>query len=239
MKIGLIGFGKMGKAIERIAGGLGHTISQSIDDPEKLDSLLTNPPEVVIEFTVPSAAPQNIRFCLENNLPVISGTTGWNEVYDEMVQLCRDRNGTMLHASNFSIGVNLFFELNRWLASKMSRLDFNVNIEEVHHTEKKDSPSGTAISLAEGIVSENEKLTGWEADPTDQSKIRIISRRLPNVPGTHTVSYESAMETIDIKHEAHNRDVFAQGVLLVAEWIKDKKGVYSMGDFMNDLFVNK
>lgn len=234
MKIALIGYGKMGKAIEVVATEAGHFISHKIESKAQLEELLTETPDIAIEFTQPEAAFENIKFCIENNIPVLTGTTGWLDRLPEIEQLCIDHSGTFLTASNFSIGVNLFFELNTWLASKMNKLGFDCTLEEIHHTEKKDSPSGTAITLAEGIINQNSTIQSWvNEESTDQTKLSIISKRKPNVPGTHTVFYTSDLESIEISHIAHDRGVFAQGVMAVAEWIKDKKGVLTMADFLN------
>lgn len=235
MKIGLIGYGKMGKAIEKIASDRGHEIVCKIDASEDLPALLDLEAAVAIEFTQPTSAFHNVKFCLDNQLPVISGTTGWLDQLGEIKEICKKNNGTFLYASNFSIGVNLFFELNEWLAAKMSASDFETQITEVHHTEKKDSPSGTAITLAEGILKNNPKKESWVNTKTaDHKKLGIISERKENVPGTHTVTYASHLESIEIVHTANDRSVFAEGAVKVAEWIYTKKGVYTMSDFINN-----
>ncbi|SNS79534.1 dihydrodipicolinate reductase [Ekhidna lutea] len=235
MKIALIGYGKMGKAIEQIALGEGHTIDFIIKSPKDLAHLAPNSVDLAIEFTQPESAFQNLSHCLKNQIPVISGTTGWLDQLTEIETFCKEKNGTFLYASNFSIGVNLFFELNKWLAEKMAQLEFRPAIKEIHHTEKKDSPSGTAITLAEGITASHPLLTSWvNEESTDHKKLGIVSERIPNVPGTHTVSYSSPLESIEITHTAHNRSVFAQGVMKVGEWIHSKKGVFTMSDFIND-----
>jgi len=235
MKIALIGYGKMGKAIEKIALEAGHEVLYKIDHNDPINDIDPNQIDVAIEFTQPSSAFNNLIFCLENGIPVISGTTGWLERMDEVVALCEKQDGTFLYASNYSIGVNLFFELNEWLAAKMKNLNFSSSITEVHHTEKKDSPSGTAITLAEGLLKHDSSKIDWiNEETTDHQKLSIISERTPNVPGTHTVSYSSALESIEIKHTAHDRSVFAQGVVKVAEWIHTRKGVFTMSDFIND-----
>ncbi len=234
MKIALIGYGKMGKTIEEVAKKRDHEISQIIEDSGQLPSLLQNKPDVVIEFTQPDAVVNNLSFCIENGIPVITGTTGWLEKYDDIVSFCNEKNGTFLQSSNFSIGVNLFFELNEWLAKKMAKLNFSCSIEEIHHTEKKDSPSGTAIRLAEGIQNKNQQFRSWINEKSaDHTKLGIISKRIENVPGTHTVSYSSQLESINIEHVAHNRSVFAEGAVLVSEWIKNKNGIFTMSDFIN------
>ncbi len=234
MKIALIGYGKMGKAIETVAKKKNHTISHIISESNQISQLLENKPEVAIEFTEPGAVLDNLKFCFENEIPVITGTTGWLENYEEAVSVCKERNGTFLQSSNFSIGVNLFFELNEWLAERMSKLNFTPGIEETHHTEKKDSPSGTAIRLAEGIQKQNEQFKTWiNEKSTDHTKLGIVSKRIENVPGTHTVSYSSPLESINIEHIAHDRSVFAEGAVLVSEWIKNKNGIFTMTDFIN------
>lgn len=233
MKIALIGYGKMGKAIEQIALANGHSISHKIGESE-IHQLLNSKPEVAIEFTQPESAVKNISFCVEHGIPVISGTTGWQNEYDSIVALCISKNGTFLHASNFSIGVNLFFEFNNWIAKKMDKMNFTASMIEVHHTEKKDSPSGTAVTLAEGIISNIDQLESWtNEETTDHKKLGIVSKRVPNVPGTHTVTYSSQLESIELTHTANDRSVFAEGVVKVAEWIHTKKGVFKMTDFLN------
>lgn len=225
----------MGKAIEKIASDSGHSIICTVAKDGDLNTLKGKQIELAIEFTQPESAFDNISFCLENNIPVISGTTGWMDKLDDIKRLCKSKNGTFLFASNFSVGVNLFFELNKWLASKMTQLGFSPSLEEIHHTEKKDSPSGTAITLAEGILSSYTSLNGWiNEESADHKKLGIVSKREPNVPGTHIVSYSSPLESIEIKHTAHDRSVFAEGVVKVGEWIYTRKGVFTMSDFIND-----
>lgn len=234
MKIALIGYGKMGKAIEQIALRQNHRIVAKVERGDSIESLQGTTIDMAIEFTQPESAYQNLKYCLENGIPVISGTTGWLEQLNEIEELCRELNGTFLYASNFSVGVNLFFEMNEWLAAKMNALNFNVEMTEIHHTEKKDSPSGTAITLAEGILKHQTDKEGWiNEKSTDHKKIGIVSERKPNVPGTHTVSYSSNLESIEITHTAHDRSVFAEGVVKVAEWIHTRKGVFTMSDFIN------
>ena len=225
----------MGKAIEKIALNAGHKITHIIDDHSEIEKLNSSSVELAIEFTQPEAAFNNVSYCLTEGIPVISGTTGWQDKLELAENLCKEKGGTFLWASNFSIGVNLFFELNNWLADKMSKLDFRPSMEEIHHTEKKDSPSGTAITLAEGILASHPTLNDWINDEsTDYKKLGIVSVRTPNVPGTHTVSYSSPLESIEITHTAHDRNVFAEGVVKVGEWIHKKKGTYTMSDFIND-----
>lgn len=234
MRIALIGHGKMGRTVEEISKQRGHIITHIIDQPTQLNGLLEEAPDLAIEFTQPESVFENLKFCLESGISVVSGTTGWLERYGEIAAICKDRDGTFIHSANFSIGVNLFFELNEWLAAKASKLNYKPEVSETHHTEKKDSPSGTAISLAEGIENNNMKIKGWINEiSTDHTKLGIVSKRIPNVPGTHTVSYTSELESIRIEHVAHQRSVFAEGAVQVSEWIANKKGIFTMSDFIN------
>ncbi|NER15674.1 4-hydroxy-tetrahydrodipicolinate reductase [Spongiivirga citrea] len=231
MQIALLGYGKMGKTIEKLAIERGHQIILTVDKGQ--NDFDISKADVAIDFSIPDAAVNNIITCLRNNVPVISGTTGWLEHYDEMVDLCNQKDGAFIYASNFSLGVNIFFELNTQLAKMMKQLSqYNVSMEEIHHTQKLDAPSGTAISLAEGII-ENSNYTDWVLDAEEDEKIPIKAVRTPDVPGTHTVSYTSHVDTIDIKHTAHNRQGFALGAIIAAEWIIGKKGVFSMKDVLN------
>lgn len=231
MKIALLGYGRMGKEIEKIALQRGHEIVLTISDNTEYE---ISKADVAIDFSVPSAAFNNISTCFTNNIPVISGTTGWLDKYDEAIELCKQKNGAFIYASNFSLGVNIFFELNNQLAKMMNSLsDYNISLEEIHHTKKLDAPSGTAITLAEGII-ENSNKSDWKLDTTDSSdSIPIIAKRIPDVPGTHVVEYSSEVDTIEIKHTAHNRQGFALGAVVAAEWILNKKGVFSMKDVLN------
>lgn len=235
MRVALIGYGKMGKAIERIGLENGMEFVAKIDRNDDIALLKGKAIDVAIEFTQPSSAFRNIQFCLENGIKVITGTTGWSDRLPEIEKICLENEGTFLFASNFSIGVNLFFELNEWLAKKMINLDFRPELLEVHHTEKKDSPSGTAITLAEGILKENGGISSWINEKSaDHQKLGIISEREPNVPGTHTVTYSSNLERIEIKHTALDRSVFAEGVIKVAKWVQSQKGLLTMSDFINN-----
>ena len=238
MKILLLGYGKMGRTIESIAIDRGHQIVGriNIDNIDFLTQFNGTNADVAIEFSQPDAAFENIKYCLENNIPVISGTTGWLEKKPEIEALCKARVGTFFYASNFSVGVNLFFKFNEQLARIMNDFDeYNVEIEEIHHTEKKDAPSGTAITLAEGILGNLNRKTGWINQPRGgKGDLVINSLREDRVPGTHTVKYASAIDDIEIKHTAHSREGFAKGAVLVAEWIKDKKGVLNMDDFLQN-----
>jgi len=231
MNIALLGYGKMGKIIERIALERGHHIVfKSGRNTADID--LSNA-DVAIDFSIPSAAVNNITSCFNNNTPVISGTTGWLEDYDKMVDLCNQQNSAFIYGSNFSLGVNVFFELNNYLAKMMNTLEqYNISLEEIHHTQKLDTPSGTAISLAEGIIKNSDK-TAWKLDNTSQNnEIPIVAKRVDDVPGTHTIDYTSEVDSIKIKHIAHNRNGFALGAVIAAEWIINKKGVFTMKDVL-------
>ena len=230
MKIALLGYGKMGQVIERIALERGHEIVLKKDENSTFEGLSNA--DVAIDFSVPSAAVQNISTCFHANVPVISGTTGWLEHYDEMVALCKSTNGGFISSSNFSLGVNIFFEINEYLAKIMSKFDsYSVNMEEIHHTQKLDAPSGTAISLARGII-ENSSYTEWTLENAAPKQIHIETKRIGSVPGTHTVTYNSGVDAIEIKHTAHNREGFALGALIAAEWIVGKQGVFTMKDVL-------
>ncbi|WP_369047571.1 4-hydroxy-tetrahydrodipicolinate reductase [Tenacibaculum sp. UWU-22] len=231
MKIALLGYGKMGKEIEKIALQRGHEIVIKFSGVEKFDITTA---DIGIDFSIPTIAYSNITSCIENNVPVVSGTTGWLKNYDKVVDLCTQKNGAFIYASNFSLGVNIFFELNKQLAKMMSTLnDYQVSIEEIHHTKKLDAPSGTAITLAEGII-ENSQKKEWQLDKsTTNEVIPIIAKRIDDVPGTHTITYSSDIDTIDITHTAHNRKGFALGAVIAAEWLVDKKGVHTMKDVLN------
>lgn len=233
MNIILLGYGKMGKTIERIALERGHTISAKIDVGNQ-DELDTAQGDVAIEFSHPDAAFNNITKCLNRNIPVVCGTTGWLDRRGEVEALCSNSHGSFFYASNFSLGVNIFFKLNEFLAKLMNMSSgYSITMEEIHHTEKKDAPSGTAITLAEGILKHTPAKSGWvTADEVSDNKIPIKSYRIGQVPGTHTVVYSSPVDTIEIKHTAHSRDGFALGAVLVAEWIPGKKGVLNMDDFL-------
>jgi 4-hydroxy-tetrahydrodipicolinate reductase len=231
MKIALLGYGRMGKEIEKIALQRGHEIVIKSNSSDDYDIKLA---DVAIDFSVPTSAFQNISNCINNNIPVISGTTGWLEKYDDAVTLCNQKKGAFIYASNFSLGVNIFFELNNQLAKMMNSLsDYKISMEEIHHTKKLDAPSGTAITLAEGIIEHSQK-TDWELDgAASETSIPIVAKRIPDVPGTHSIDYTSEVDTIEIKHTAHNRKGFALGAVVAAEWIIDKTGVFSMKDVLN------
>ncbi|HEY6143482.1 MAG TPA: 4-hydroxy-tetrahydrodipicolinate reductase [Flavobacterium sp.] len=231
MKIALLGYGKMGQVIERIAVERGHEIVLKKDEFNTYDGLSNA--DVAIDFSVPSAAVNNISSCFHANVPVISGTTGWLDHYDEMLALCAEKNGGFISSSNFSLGVNLFFELNEYLAKIMSKFDsYKVDMEEIHHTQKLDAPSGTAISLAKGVI-ENSNYTNWTLEDAKNNEIHIEAVRTGNVPGTHTVTYNTEIDSIEIKHTAHNREGFALGAVIAAEWIVGKHGVFTMKDVLS------
>lgn len=232
MKIALLGYGKMGKVIEKIALERGHHVVLKIDkDDTNFDLSVA---DVAIDFSVPTAAVGNISAALNQNVPVISGTTGWLDKFEHIKSLCEKTNGAFIYASNFSLGVNLFFELNKVLAKLITPFkEYNVQIEEIHHTQKQDAPSGTAITLAEGIAKES-NYEGWTLSPkTEPQKIKIEAKRIENVPGTHTINYTSEVDTLEITHTAHNRNGFALGAVVAAEWIIGKKGIFTMKDVLN------
>lgn len=236
MNIALVGYGKMGIAIEELAAQAGHTISYKIDinNHAQLKEITAKNTDVVIEFSNPSIAVSNIMVCLKKNIPVVCGTTGWLNNWKKVEDCCQQNKGTFFYASNYSIGVNLFFKINEFAAKLMAQQDYKVEIEEIHHTEKKDSPSGTAITIAEPIMQEK-KLTDWVNHKSDnKSEIGIVSKREESVPGTHTVTYTSAIDKISMTHIAHTRKGFAKGALAVAEWIYNTKakGMLTMNNFL-------
>lgn len=232
MKIALLGYGKMGKEIEKIAVKRGHSIVIKAD----IDTVYNiTDADVAIDFSVPTSAVQNITNCFNNNVPVISGTTGWLNQYNDVIAQCKEKDGAFIYASNFSLGVNIFFEINKYLAKMMNQLkQYNVNIEEIHHTQKLDAPSGTAITLADGII-ENSDFKNWKLvqDNPKETEIPITAKRIENVPGTHTIIYESEIDRIDMTHTAHNRQGFALGAVIAAEWLLGKTGVFTMNDVLN------
>lgn len=230
MKIALLGYGKMGKTIEKLAVEKGHQIVAVSTRKEQL-SKLTHA-DVAIDFSVPEAAVANIEHCFEQQIPVVSGTTGWLKDFEKVLKSCQNSNASFIYASNFSVGVNLFFELNRKLAQLMAKHnEYKVLIEEIHHTQKLDAPSGTAISLANDIISQSH-YTSWKLNGAAQGEIPINAVRVEDVKGTHSITYQSAIDTINIKHEAHSREGFAKGALLAAEWLQNKKGIFTMKDVL-------
>ncbi len=230
MKIALLGYGKMGKVIEKIALDRGHEIVLKKGRNDNYDGLENA--DVAIDFSIPTSAIANISACFERNIPVISGTTGWLEDYENIIALCESKNGSFIYGSNFSLGVNVFFELNEYLAKMMANLkQYNVSMEEIHHTQKLDAPSGTAISLANGII-KNAHYTNWTLDNATSSEIHIEAKRIENIPGTHSIFYDSDVDQIEIKHTAHTREGFALGAVVAAEWLLGKKGVFTMKDVL-------
>ncbi|MFH4963982.1 4-hydroxy-tetrahydrodipicolinate reductase [Gaetbulibacter sp. M235] len=232
MKIALLGYGRMGKTIEQIAIQRGHTIVLTVDK-EDHDYDITKA-DVAIDFSIPTVAFNNISNCINHKVPVISGTTGWLQDYDKAVALCNEKQSAFIYASNFSLGVNIFFELNKILARMMSNLkQYDVSLEEIHHTQKLDAPSGTAISLANGIIAEHSGYESWKLDEIKEKTIPIVAKRIEDVPGTHTITYKSEVDTITIEHIAHNRQGFALGAVIAAEWIEGRTGVFTMNDVLN------
>ena len=230
MKIALLGYGKMGKTIEKLALEKGHSIVFKSTSKSSEGSF--EEADVAIEFSSPEAAVLNISKALNNGIPVVSGTTGWLEKHSEMVNLCEKRNGSFITASNFSVGVNLFFSINEYAAKLMAPWkEYNVSVEEIHHLQKKDAPSGTAITIAEGILKHSKK-QAWKLDSSEENMLNITAKREEDVKGTHIISYDSKIDTISFKHEAHSRDGFAVGAILAAEFLKDKKGIFTMKDVL-------
>lgn len=231
MKIALLGYGKMGQAIERVAEERGHTVvtrvgrNDSIEDITKAD--------VVIEFTSPESAVNNLKFLISEDMPTVCGTTGWNDDLKEITNLVQAKKGALVHASNFSLGVNIFFELNKKLAAMMASFsDYEVTMTEIHHLEKKDAPSGTAITLAQGIMDYSAK-TNWHlGQESTEDSVAIDALREKDVKGTHLVTYSSVVDTLEIKHAAHSREGFAIGAVIAAEWLAGKKGVFTMKDVL-------
>ena len=232
MNIALLGYGKMGKTIEQIALQRGHQIVLKVDK-EDHDYDITKA-DVAIDFSIPTVAFNNISNCINHQIPVISGTTGWLNDYTKAVNLCEEKQGAFIYASNFSLGVNIFFELNKNLARMMTNLNqYKVSLEEIHHTQKLDAPSGTAISLANDIIAEHSNYKQWKLEESNENTINITAKRIDDIPGTHTVTYKSEVDTITIEHIAHNRQGFALGAVIAAEWILGKTGVFTMNDVLN------
>jgi 4-hydroxy-tetrahydrodipicolinate reductase len=236
MKIALIGYGKMGKAIEEIALQRGHEIIYRIDveSEDLLEKKSLKETDVAIEFTTPSTAFHNIMKCFDAGLPLVCGTTGWYGKIDEVKQRCFKEKQSFLYASNFSIGVNIFFELNKKLAELMAKQSqYEISLEEIHHTQKKDAPSGTAITLAEEILKEIPRKKKWVNEgSTNPEDLGIISRRIDPAPGTHIIRYTSDVDDIEIRHTAHSRKGFALGAITAAEWLAGKKGFFTMKDVL-------
>lgn len=229
MKIALLGYGKMGRVIEKIALQRGHVIILKKSSTDTFAGLENA--DVAIDFSVPNSAANHITECINKNIPIISGTTGWLKDYAKMEALCKEKKGSFIYSSNFSLGVTIFFELNRQLAKMMRHLkQYNVTMEEIHHTQKLDAPSGTAITLANDIIQNSDK-TNWSLEKKENS-IYINAKRIENVPGTHSVFYDSNVDQIEIKHTAHTREGFALGAIIAAEWLINKKGVFTMKDVL-------
>jgi len=236
MRIGIIGYGKMGKEIERVAIERGHHVTLKISSQNTHDFNFDNLKnvDVAIEFTNPDLAVNNINVCTTSNTPIVVGTTGWYDKFDEVRAIVAENEGSLLYATNCSIGVNLFFKLNKYLAEMMnSQPAYNVHIEETHHTQKLDAPSGTAITLAEGILRKMLKKDVWVlGEAHNNNQLSVIAHREENVPGTHVINYSSEIDDIEIKHTAHNRRGFALGAVVAAEYINDKKGIFTMEDVL-------
>lgn len=235
MKIALIGYGKMGRTIEQIAIRRGHNIVSIISSNNQVDFTSDGfkSADIAIEFTSPSAAYGNYLKCFKYNIPVVAGSTGWLDKLCEVKDICNSGEGTMIYSSNFSIGVNIFFQLNRYLAKVMNNFkEYNVSMNEIHHIHKLDHPSGTAITLAEGIIDNMERITGWSETDTDGALV-ISNEREGEVPGTHQICYKSDVDVINIEHKALTREGFALGAVLAAEWLKGRNGFFTMDDMMN------
>lgn len=233
LRIALVGYGKMGKTIEKIALERGHTISQKLGSTDDVSAVNNSNTDVAIEFSRPEAAYSNLSKLMESKTPTICGTTGWLEKQSEIEALCTKNRTSFLYASNFSIGVNVFFELNKVLAKSMASLaEYGVDMQEIHHLQKLDAPSGTAITLAEQIMHEIPELKSWSLTDNDPESIYIDAQREPNVPGTHVINYTSSIDQISIKHEAFSRDGFALGAVIAAEFIAEKQGIFNMNDVL-------
>ncbi|CAN5907422.1 4-hydroxy-tetrahydrodipicolinate reductase [soil metagenome] len=237
MKILLIGYGNMGKTIEQMARHRGHEVAGIIDkdNTQDLHQFSGDNADVAIEFTHPEAAFHNISYCLTHGIPIVSGSTGWLDQLPEVKRICAENQGAFFYASNYSVGVNLFFHLNEYLASLLKRYPgYQVRMKEIHHTQKVDKPSGTAITLAEGILPYQPQVKGWTVDNEKGAEyLHIFSERVDQVVGTHIVSYDSEVDTIEIGHVAHSRAGFAEGAVLAAEWLQHREGVFGMKDLLN------
>lgn len=243
MKIALLGYGKMGKMIEKIAVANGHEIVLTVDEDNRnscTDEQLKQA-DVAIEFTNPSSAVENYKWCMNNGIPVVSGTTGWLDAWEEVTNYCKEKQGGFFYASNFSIGVNIFFRLNNYLAKVMNGFsDYKVFVEETHHIHKLDAPSGTAITLAEGLVDHLEAYRSWQLDAGEkmpQDVIPVAAKRVGEVPGIHEIVYKSPVDEIEIRHSAFSREGFARGAVLAAEFMKGKTGIFNMEDLLSAKFV--
>jgi 4-hydroxy-tetrahydrodipicolinate reductase len=230
MKIALLGYGKMGHVIERIALERGHTIVLKKSKNDNFSGL--SDADVAIDFSVPESAYEHIVTCFEHQIPVVSGTTGWLNQYDEAVKICLQKEGAFIYGSNFSLGVNLFFEMSKKLAQLIQPYSgYQVSMEEIHHTQKLDAPSGTALTIAQGII-ENSNFKHWSMEKENTESLYIDVKRIDQVAGTHKIFYKSEVDTIELSHIAHNRDGFALGAVIAAEWLADKKGVFTMKEVL-------
>ena len=238
MKIGLIGYGKMGKAIERIALERGHQIAFKVDSKNLLSNQDASSADVAIEFTQPGLAVNHIDWCMKHHLPVVVGTTAWQQHLEHVKNVVTENDGALLYASNFSIGVNIFFHVNELLAKLMGEHpEYKARIEEIHHLQKLDSPSGTAVSIADGLIANNPNYKSWKSElgnwpNVSEGELPILAKREPEVPGTHEVTYESNIDIIRMTHEAKSRDGFALGSVVAAEYLLNKKGVFTMRDVL-------
>lgn len=235
MNIALFGYGKMGKEIEAIAKKRGHNVVLHVekDNVDLVTAADLKKADVAIEFTTPHTVVDNIKRCFEAGLPVVVGTTGWYDHFNEVKKLCEKKNASLFHATNFSVGVNLFFKVNRYLAELMNKYeDYDVSMEEIHHIHKLDKPSGTAITLAEQILEKVDRKKNWSIDKQGKETLFIKDVREGEVPGTHIIKYHSAIDDIEIMHKAHNRKGFALGAVIAAEFLKGKMGIYSMEDII-------
>ena len=231
MKIALLGYGKMGKVIEKVALERGHEIVLRKTRFNTFEGLSSA--DVAIDFSIPDSVVRNISECLQTNIPIVSGTTGWLAEYNAVVALCKEKEGAFIYGSNFSLGVNIFFELNEYLAKIMAKFtQYKVSMEEIHHTEKLDKPSGTAISLAKDII-DNSDYSSWALADAKDDEIMIDAKRIENVAGTHSVFYNSEVDSIEINHTANNREGFALGAVIAAEWLLGKTGVFTMKDVLS------
>ncbi|MBL7811267.1 MAG: 4-hydroxy-tetrahydrodipicolinate reductase [Bacteroidetes bacterium] len=238
MKIAIIGYGKMGKEIESIAIARGHEIVARFSTQHALNADELKKADVAIEFTKPDTAPENLTHCLQNGVPVVCGTTGWYDHFETIATLCKTNNGSLFTATNFSLGVNITFALNEWLAKIMAgQSGYRAGITEIHHTRKLDAPSGTGLTLAQGIIRNNPHFEGWKLESAcataDSGQVPIHAIREGEVPGTHVVTWESEIDTLKLEHIAHSRKGFALGAVLASEWLIEHKGVFGMQDMLN------
>lgn len=235
MNIAIIGYGKMGRVIERIALERGHTITAKITSKEAdFSPEVLKGSDVAIEFSIPGAAISNMSKCFQASVPVVVGTTGWMDQLEQVTQECTSKNGGLFYASNFSVGVNIFFKVNQLLAKLMNPQDYQVSMEEIHHTQKLDSPSGTALTLANQILDNVDRKDSWvESESPETDQLGITAKRIANTPGTHIVTYENAIDKIEIMHEAKGREGFALGSVLAAEFMAGKEGIFGMDDLLS------